>query len=157
MGDCQACNDRVDDRWSVRTQCLSESALKILQTLNAVALSTAGFGVHHEIGIGELDQPSFIKSRQLENLDQLELAVVEDNPNHRDVVLNGGHQFEAGQVVTAVATADDNGPVGMGDLGAKTAICRPRHRSKAAGLVKILSTRELEIKAEPGKMRAGVC
>ena len=71
--------------------------------------------------------------------------------------MNGSHQFEAGQVVTAVATADDNGPIGMGDLGAKTAICRPCHRSKAAGLVKILPVPELEIITKPGKMGTGIC
>ena len=48
-----------------------------------------------EIGVAEIDQGRFKIFGHLVNLDQLEFAVIEDNPDHRQFVLDSSHQLEA--------------------------------------------------------------
>ena len=61
-----------------------------------MAVRSAGPCVGREVGSRKLDQRSLVVGRELEELDELELLVVEDHPDDGDLVLHGGHQLEAG-------------------------------------------------------------
>src|SRR5262245_17204864 len=142
---------RVDHTWPARGDRCGKSLLETLQAADAIAIGPAGAGVGRIVGILELDQAGLVKGRELVELDELELAVVEDHPDDRQVVLDGGHQLEAGKVVAAVAAAHDDGAVGMGKLQADGAVHVPRHRPERAWLAKVLAVLELDEVAKPGK------
>src|SRR4029450_3322991 len=97
-----------------------------------------------------------VEGDELKHLDQLELAIVEDDPDDRDVVLNRGHQLEAGEIVAAVAAADDDSPLGIGAFGPQRAVHGPSHRAEAPRLAVALPLPQLQKIAEPGQVRAGI-
>src|SRR4051794_27212519 len=152
----EASDGRVDHGGLTRGQRRRERVLELRQAVDPVALRAAGLGVGDVVGVAELDQARLVEGRELEDLDQLELAVVEDHPNDGDIVLDGGQQLEARQQVAAVAAADDDRAVRVGHLEPKGAVDVPGHGAEAAGLAEILPVLELDIVGEPGRVRAGV-
>ena len=93
---------------------------------------------------------------QVEELDDVEFAVVVDDPDNRDAVLDRGHQFETGHLVAAVAAADDHPPAGRGHLGPDGGVGVRGHGSEAAGVLEGLAAVKLHVGRHPDHMRAGV-
>jgi hypothetical protein len=92
----------------------------------------------------------------LVELDQLELPVVEDDPDHRDVVLHRRHQLEAGHVVATVAAAHDDRTVRLGVLDSERPVRVARHGCERPGLAEVLAISELQVVAQPHHVSPGV-
>ena len=70
----------VDHRRPAGGRARRERVLELLERLDAVAVRPAGPGVRGEVRVLELDQAGLVVGRQLVDLDELELLVVEDRP-----------------------------------------------------------------------------
>src|SRR5580700_2300086 len=147
---------RVDQRRLARRQRGAERGLELAQAVDAKALGAARLGVGDVVRVVEFDQAGLVERLDLIKLDELVLAVMENNPDDGEIVSDRGHQLETGQQITAVAAADDDRPVGKRHLGAERAVHRPVHWPEAARLAVILAALELQVIAEPGEMGAGI-
>src|SRR5262249_54990355 len=83
-------------------------------------------------------------------------VVIEDHPDHRDVVLDRRHELEARQCVAAVATTDDDRAFGVGYLQPERTVDVTGHRSEAARLAEVLALLQFDLVADPGCVGASV-
>ena len=67
-----------------------------------------------EVRVLEFDQTGLAIVQKLISLDELELTVVEDDPDDGNVVLDGRHQLETRQIVASITATHDDSAVRMG-------------------------------------------
>ena len=85
----------------------------------------------------------------VELLDDVELVVVEDDPDDGNLILHGSHQLEACHLIAAVAYAGNNHLVGVSTLHTDATVGMAGHRAEAAGILIALVARQFQIGTQP--------
>ena len=146
----------VDECRPISGERLGIGGLELPERFHPEADRATGPCIGGVVRVLEFDQTVLAIGEKLISLDKLELAVVEDDPDDRDVVLDGRHQLETRQIVAAVTAPHNDSAVRMCELQAQGTVDVSRHGAEASGLAEVLAFFELDVIAHPCEMRSGI-